>query len=461
MHWDGVAFHTFALAMVTRALAQRRLGDMASALVGGTMNTSFSWRVLLPALIIFQLDTAGVASEAPAPLTLADAVKQALDKNPEIQTLQYRLRALEAKAKQAPYLDDPQIAFQLGGVPFSNPASFNQADTNSIGIRQMVPFFGKLGLKEKIAQQETKSSEQELRAKEREIISMVKMAYADLFMAGRSIEILREQLEIMRIVIGATEARYRVGRVTQQDVFKAQLEQSEVMNQLIVAEEESNVAIVKLNSAMYRPPRTPIQLPADLPLPDSSLTVSALDDLALANRPELRAAEREIERAETMYELADRNRKYPDFMVGWDYMRMPTEMKKDRYGAMINITIPFSPWTAGRRNHEVEESLAEIRAAKSNREAMRNMTMKQVGESQAKVQAAKRSVQLYREGLLSQAELSFRSALAAYQTGRVEFVNLLEAQRALREARMGYYKATVSFIQNSADLERAVGRDLQ
>ena len=51
--------------------------------------------------------------------------------------------------------------------------------------------------------------------------------------------------------------------------------------------------------------------------------------------------------------------------------------------------------------------------------------------------------------------------MAAYQTGRVEFVALLEAQRALREARMGYFKATVGFIQNLADLERVVGKDLQ
>jgi outer membrane protein TolC len=384
-----------------------------------------------------------------------------LEKNPEIQMLRERLGVVSARAKQAPYLEDPQIAFQLGGVPLSNPTSFNQADTNSIGIRQMLPFFGKLTLKEKIAQQEEKVAEQELHAKEREIISMVKMAYADLFMAQRAIEILREQLEIMRTIIGATEARYRVGRVTQQDVFKALLEQSELMNQLIVTEQESSTAEVKLNSAMYRPPRTPIQVPADLTLPEIASTPSGLDELALANRPELRGAEREIERAERMYELADKNRKFPDFMLGWDYMRMPTDMKKDRYGAMVNITIPFSPWTIGRRNYEVEETLAEIRTAKSNRDAMRNMTLKQVGESQAKVQAAKRSVQLYREGLLSQAELSFRSALAAYQTGRVEFVNLLEAERALREARMGYYKTTASFLQNLADLERAVGRELQ
>ena len=400
-------------------------------------------------------------ADAQALLDLSQAVTGALEKNPEIQMLRERLGVVSARAKQAPYLEDPQIAFQLGGVPLSNPSSFNQADTNSIGIRQMLPFFGKLTLKEKIAQQEVGVTEQELRAKEREIISMVKMAYADLFMAQRAIEILREQLEIIRTIIRATEARYEVGRVTQQDVFKAQLEQSELMNQLIVAEQESSAAVVKLNTVMYRPPRTPVQVPADLTLPDVTSTPSGLDELALANRPELRGAEREIERAERIYELADRNRKFPDFMVGWDYMRMPTDMKKDRYGAMVNITIPFSPWTIGRRNYEVEETLAEIRAAKSNRDAMRNMTLKQVGESQAKVQAAKRSIQLYREGLLSQAELSFRSALAAYQTGRVEFVNLLEAERALREARMGYYKATASFLQNLADLERAVGRELQ
>ncbi len=419
------------------------------------------WRGLCPLVLMFQLGVAAAASEAPSLLTLPDAVKQALEENPEIHRLQHLLRATEARAKQAPYLDDPQIAFQLGGVPFSKPTSFNQADTNSIGIRQMIPFFGKLGLKEKIAQQEAKSAEQDLRAKEREIISMVKMAYGDLFMAERAVEILREQLEIVRIVIGATEARYRVGRVTQQDVFKAQLEQSELLNQLIVAEEEIHIATVQLNSAMYRPPRTAVHLPADLSLQGDLLTAAALDDLALANRPELQGAEREIDRAEKIYELAERNRKYPDFMVGWDYMRMPTDMKRDRYGAMVNVTIPFSPWTAGRRNYEVEESLAEIRAARSNRDAMRNMTVKQVGESQGRFRAAQRSAQLYREGLLTQAELSFRSAMAAYQSGRAEFVNLLEAQRALRETRMGYYKATVNVLQNLAELERAVGRNLQ
>ena len=167
-----------------------------------------NWRSWVALASVLQLAAPLLAAESA--LSLADAVKQALDRNPEVQQLQHRLHAVEAKARQAPYLEDPQIAFQLGGVPLSNPTSLNQADTNSIGIRQMVPFFGKLGLKEKIAQREVSIAAQELRAKEREIISMAKMAYADLFMAQRSVEILREhRSKLLREVVKSFGSRLR------------------------------------------------------------------------------------------------------------------------------------------------------------------------------------------------------------------------------------------------------------
>jgi len=402
----------------------------------------------------------GTILSAQDELNLRVAIEEALKNNPEIQAARHRLDSVKAKAGQAPYLEDPEISLQTWAVPLSNPTNLSRADSNMIGIRQKVPFFGKLGLKEKIALQEAKMAEEELRSKEREIISRVKMTYADLFMAQKMIEINREQLEINRAITRATEARYQVGRVTQQDVFKALLEQSEIMNQLILAEEERRASEVRLNSLLNRSPQIPIEVPGELAVPEPSLTLPDLEQAALTDRPEIRRAEQGIERAERMYDLADKNRKFPDFMLGWDYSWMPTEMTKNRYQAMVNITIPFSPWTIGRRNYEVEEALAENRAAKAELDAARNMTRREIGESLAKVRAGKRSVELYREGLLSQAELSFRAAMAAYQTGRVEFVNLLEAQRALREARMGYYRALVGLVQSLADLERAVGKDL-
>lgn len=406
--------------------------------------------------------SAGEESRGQKAMDLLEAVQEALAKNPEITAMRERLRVSSAKAKQAPYLEDPEISLQTWAVPLSNPTNLSRADSNMVGIRQKLPFFGKLGLKEKVALQEAKMAEEELRAKEREIISKVKMAYADLFMAQKMIEINREQLEIMRVIIRATEARYQVGKVAQQDVFKALLERSEMMSQLIVAEEERRASEVRMNALLNRPPQTSIEVPAELAVTEPALAQSSLEQTALVNRPELRRAERGVERAERMVDLADKNRKFPDFMLGWDYAWMPTEMKdKNRYQAMINVTIPFSPWTIGRRNYEIEEALAEQGAAKAELEAARNMTLREIGESLARVEAGKRSVELYREGILSQADLSFKAALAAYQAGRVEFANLLEAQRALREARLGYFRSAVALTQAMADLERAVGKELQ
>jgi outer membrane protein TolC len=414
-------------------------------------------------LFIIGLDRGVFSAEKPrgeGSLTLAAAIAEAVEKNPEIAMARERLRSMQAKAKQAPYLEDPEIVLQAMGVPLRGPADLGRSDTNTIGIRQKFPFFGKLGLKEKIALQEAKMVEERLRGKELEIVAKVKAAYADLFMAQKAEAIVREQLELIDFAVRATDARYRVGQVTQQDIFKALVEQTDLMNQLVAAEQEKAVAQVNLNTLLNRPPQTVAGVPQELKFREPALVLADLEQASLANRPELREAERGIERAERMYDLADKNRKYPDFMLGWDYARMPTDMIKDRYQAMINITVPFSPWTIGRRNHEVEEALAELAEARAARQAARNLTLGEIGAALAKVRAGKKSLELYQEGLLSQAELSFSAAMSAYQSGRVEFVSLLEAQRAFREARMGYYRAQTALMQNVADLERAVGKEL-
>jgi outer membrane protein TolC len=415
--------------------------------------------VFVLCLGLWQPRAATGAEERRPRLTIADAAREAVENNPEIAMLRERFRAMQARAKQSSYLEDPELVLQAMGVPLSNPVDFNKSDNNSIGIRQKFPFFGKRGLKEKIATDEAGMTEAQLRARQKEIISKVKTAYADLFMARKSVEILREQIEIVRSIADATGVRYRVGKVTQQDVLKAQLEQTLLMTQLAVVEQEAAAMEARLTGLLARPAPQAFDLPPELDIGLAATNDAALEQSALVNRPELAEAERGLKRAEGMYELAEKSRKYPDFMLGWDYVRMPTEMTKDRYQAMASITIPFSPWTIGRRNEEVAEALAEIRAAKANRESVKNMTLMEIREAAAKVRAARQSLEVYRQGLLTQADLSFSAALLAYQNSRVEFSGVLEAQRALKETKMGYYRAQVALVQSAADLERAVGKE--
>lgn len=147
-------------------------------------------------------------------------------------------------------------------------------------------------------------------------------------------------------------------------------------------------------------------------------------------------------------------------MVGLEYWVAPDQSQKHMYSPMLTLTIPFSPWTKGKHDYEIQQAVAEHRMAQSNLEGMRNAVLFEVRDLAAKVEAATKSLSIYRDGLLPQAQQSFQAAIAAYQTGSVNFITLLDAQRMIRDVRTGYYKAMVDYEQSLADLERAIGKQL-
>jgi outer membrane protein TolC len=394
-------------------------------------------------------------------LSLREAIAEALKNNPEIQMAKNKVESARARAGQSTYLEDPELNVEAWGVPLNHPLRYRSANPLILGVRQKFPFFGKLGLKGEIAGQEVRMVEEELRAKEQEIVAKVKSAYADYFMASKSVEIYKELLELVRHTSTTAEGLYQVGRVPQQDVIKALLERTEVLNKLTWAEKELITSQAKLNTLLNRRPDSLLDEPRDLALAPVSPQFADLEKLAIEQRPELRALESSIGRSERAIELAERNRKYPDFMVGLQYWFAPDQSPRHMYAPMVTLTIPFSPWTKSKHDYEVEEAMAERQAARASLAAMKNMALFEVREMSAKVEAAMKSVSIYRDGLLPQAEQSFQAAIAAYQTGGVNFITLLDAQRTIRDVRMGYYKALADYQQSRADLERAVGKELQ
>lgn len=394
-------------------------------------------------------------------LSLSEAIAEALKNNPELQSERSKVESARARAKQATYLDDPELNMEAWGVPLNHPVKYRSANPLIIGVRQKLPFFGKLGLKGEMADQEVSIIEQALRAKEQEIVAKVKAAYADYFMASKSIEIYNELLELIRHTGATAENLYGVGRVPQQDVIKALLERTEILNKLTWAEKDLVTSQAKLNTLLSRRPAALLGAPGELEVTSVALDFAQLERLAIEQRPDLRALESSIRRSETAVKLAERNRTYPDFMVGLQYWLAPDQSPRHMYAPMLTLTIPFSPWSKGKHDYEVEEALADRQAASANLAAMKNMALFEVRDASAKLQAAIKAISIYRDGLLPQAEQSFQSAVAAYQTGGVNFMTLLDAQRTIRDVRMGYYKALVDYEQSRADLERAVGKELK
>jgi outer membrane protein TolC len=396
---------------------------------------------------------------ASASVPLAELIEEALRANPDLRAARLAIQAAQARIVQARSLDDPELDLESWAIPLRAPTNVGEANTHMVNIRQRLPFPGKRRLRGEVAVQEEAIARARYRAKEREVIAAVKRGYHDLFMADRTIEITQEQLEIHERILKTAEARYVVGKVAQADVIRAQAEHSDLTNRLILAEQERRSAEARLNAALNRPIEAPIGPTAEVEPPTIALEYEALARWATTSSPDLQAAASAIKRAERSRELAVKHRRYPDVTLGLGYWYVPQGPSHHTYSGMLTLTIPFF-WTTARHDQEVEEASIELVRAEASYQAVRNVTLLDIRDSLLKADAARQSLTLYRTGLLPQAELAFRSAEAAYTTGRLEFTGLLEAERALRDVRLGYYRALVALQQSLADLERAVGRDL-
>lgn len=390
---------------------------------------------------------------------LGELLAEALKSNPEVLAARKAVEAAHARIVQARSLDDPELNIESWAIPLNQPTNFDQANTHQVNLRQRVPFPGKLRLRGEVASQEEAMAAARYRAKEREVIADVKKGYYDLFMADRNIQITQEQLGLLERILKTAEIRYSVGKVTQQDVIKAQVEQSDLINRLIVVEQERQSAEAKLNRLLNRRTDAPIGHTAEREPPPTAFEQEDLFRRTIESSPELQEAVSGVKRAELSHELAIRNRKYPDFTLGLGYWNIPQGDFRHTYSGMLTLTIPFL-WTKTKYDKAIEEASAQIARAEASYRAVKNLAFLEVRDNLVKSSAARKSVTLYWTGLLPQAELSLKAAEAAYTTGRLEFTGLLEAERALREVRLGYYRSIVALEQSLADLERAVGRDI-
>ena len=101
-----------------------------------------------------------------------------------------------------------------------------------------------------------------------------------------------------------------------------------------------------------------------------------------------------------------------------------------------------------------------LSAARSRKDAASNQVLADLAENLSAIEAARRSEMLTTTSLLPQAELTFNSALAAYENGKADFATLLEAQQQIRKARLNQIRAQGEAHVRLAEIEKLLGEDL-
>ena len=393
---------------------------------------------------------------------LAGYIEQAIERNPALSESVARYRAALQRIPQVTSLPDPMLDVRND---IRSPETRVGPQMIMLSISQQFPWFGKLDERGKVAAKEADAVRQLYEVRKAEIVRQVKLAYFDVAFVDRALRIREEESALLDHFATLAEARYSQGVGLQQAVVKLQAEITRVRSEIENLKRQRVDAEAALNALLDRSPTTPVP-PVELRRPASPpLDLETLYARGRDNRPELKAQFAEIEMNEKRIHAA-RKEYWPDVTIGAGYtnvaprrdepgrMNPPPDNGKDIYNVVVGINIPIR---RRKRDAAVMEATEDFLAA---REGYRGATIGIEASIRAiafRLRTIAEQASLYEKVLLPQTEQALSSTEAAYSTGSLGVLELLDSERMLLDARLGLAQFESDQWKTMAEMERAIG----
>jgi outer membrane protein, heavy metal efflux system len=412
------------------------------------------------AALLLASEVASAQSPKPASPELGASLASVLTyleaRNPELRAMSLESDAAQQRLRGAGALPDPILQMELRDIPISEPTlSPANAGNTRYSLRQLFPLGDKRGLRRGIAEADAAAADARRSATQAEVRMRAKVAFGQYWYAAQAQRVTETLRTLMADLEQIARARYGSGLTPQQDVIKAQTELTSLRSDLVMLTAERRQAAARLNGVLARPTDAPLAEPRDMrPVPARALDFAGLVRDASARSPALAVNAAQIESASRNADLV-RASGTPDLGVGLGVIQKGTRLTD--YEVMLEVNIP---WQFDVIKANVNEAQAMSSAAQARREATATQLQSELGQNWAALDALREQGEIVRGTLLPQVQLTFDSALASYQTGRVDFATLLDAQRQVRRTRLDLLKIELEQQLRLAELERIVGEDL-
>lgn len=393
---------------------------------------------------------------ASAPVTLRELIAEAERVHPSLRAAEQTIQSKLARVPQARSLPDPMVS--AGWMGNITPFQVQKGDPSSfrfLEAKEEIPYPGKLKLRGQIASQEAEAERWTLEALRRRLRAEVAAAYFELWSTDKAIEISEQNKSLLEKLARIAEEKYRVGQGLQQDVLRAQVEVSRILQRLTVLRQQRQTLVARLNTLQLRPPDAPLGSLAPVEKTDLFYSLDELLDRAVAANPEIRRQEELIEQNQYAVNLAQRDY-YPDFEIRYLYQQRP--VMPDMHGITFGISIPV--FYKSKQREAVNEASASLAAARHQREVIRTELLYAVKQYYLAARASEELLALYRKGIVPQSTLALESALAAYQVGRLDFLSLITNFVTVLDYEIEYYSELAKYQTAIARLEEITAIEL-
>lgn len=437
-------------------------------------------RIAVCGAAVLAVCAAGHSQSAGAPLTLAEAVRLALERNPEVLAAQAQLDEIRGKITEVRAGALPQLSLEGIGLRWRDPSFLNSPSFDKVpaefrnalqirssnlfdlalDLRQPLYTAGKVGNALRLAREGVREKEAALEAVRRRVAFRVFQAFHDVLLAEEDLALVRENVGQRRRHLEMARARFAQGVATEIDVLRSEVNLANLEPERIRAENRVRLARAALNSL--------IMVDVDLPLgiegkleqrPWAAAPPAELQARALEVRPEVLVARRQLDEARIMLALARAENK-PTLDLGGRFgfstrdPRHQFDYDFSRWNLTVNFRLAF--YDSGRKAGLVAQAAARVRAAEQALAQLENAVRLEIKEAYDLLQSSAQAIAAARLNV-SQAERVLAMMQDNYRYGAATTLDVIDSQAALTAARNAQMNATYQYEIAKARLRLAAG----
>lgn len=405
----------------------------------------------LMAAVLFGIAMAGAAIAqpaekaqygAPAVMTRAEAVSRALGDDPGLAAANESVRAAEASAGGAGLRPNPTLELQLEDFAGSGPFDGVDGAQATYSLSQKFELGGDRRARRQFAEREAHAARIGAGLSELDLRETVEVAFVEAQAAEALVGVARARLDVARKFADAVERRVRSARDPQAAQARVAARLAETETELATAEARAKAAKAALASYWGGDLAFAVET-ATFYSPQLRTDIGAPPDIALAEAERASAEARvDIERA----------KRVPDPEINAGFRRL---YATDSSAFVVGVKVPLPVWN--RNSAAIASARADASRAEYQVAARARVLSREVGFLSSQMEASRAEVEAYTARVIPSGEQALSRALEAYRQGGLSYIDVLDAQSSLNDARARLISALLTYHRAEAQLARRTG----
>jgi cobalt-zinc-cadmium efflux system outer membrane protein len=417
---------------------------------------NFTWLLCAALMLAPDASAQDEAPLAPAELipvasariiTLEAAVSRALASSPQLKAAHAAADASKGAQNQAGALPNPELGIEADNIAGQGEYSGLKSAEITYGVSQLVEIGGKLSARQASADHQHSMAHAEYETTRLDLIRDVKTAYAEAVAAKEGVALAEKQKALAGEVLNNVAKRVSAAAVPLFQKSKSEVAFSTSAMALDRAQREFVIARKRL-AAYWDAATSDFDLDTSRffeIVEPSQLVIS--EERVRAN-PDVVRWDAEVARNEAQYELEQANMlPDPRLNAGLKEFRASKER-----AFVVGVSIPIPVFNLNQGN--VAKARGDLTKAASSKHLAEITLNTELTRSQQELESAYRQAQILKNQILPSAEKAFSLSRQGYDAGKFAYLEVLDAQRTLVEARAQYNDTLKTYHIKRAEVER-------